>query len=184
MALYLNGTQIGQPKYNGNTLTAVYYNGVKVWPDYQVISLDASNIAGLWFDVGTASASGGAIHYNITNSSSSGSSIGALCIVFNTMYNFDTYKRIVINSNTGNLRAANNMPNTYYNAYLNATYPSGNIGECQTVATSYTSSNGNKTLTMNLNGTGQKYLYLRIIVNGWNTGYYSGAITDITLYPS
>ena len=32
MALYLNGNQTNQPKYNGNVLTAVYYNGVKVWP--------------------------------------------------------------------------------------------------------------------------------------------------------
>ena len=37
MALYLNGNQTNQPKYNGNVLTAVYYNGVKVWPDWQSV---------------------------------------------------------------------------------------------------------------------------------------------------
>ena len=60
MALYLNGTQIGQPKYNGNNLSAVYYNGVKVWPDWTQVPI---GVISAWFTDVSSSGTDGYGHY-------------------------------------------------------------------------------------------------------------------------
>ena len=168
MALYLNGTQIGQPKYNGNTLTAVYYNGVKVWPDTLSIPMVPGSFAGVWCDPSAyKTISWGSNILYIENGTSDWNPY-QLCLVINQNINLDAFKTITITGYTdpnGGGLLYSITPNNYVNVFMNRTYPSGNIGECTKIATSMTG-NGN-TLTIKINSNGNGYIYLRIYLSSY-----------------
>ena len=171
--------------YRNSNISAVYFRNVKIWPTNTNIVVNFTNLTLLsiisnypkYFDIYRTQS-----QITITNDTE-GWEDYSLNIVCSELINFNSFKTITIQGRSDwNGPFHSITPTNYANAYMNRTYPSGNIQECEKVASSMIASNPNSTygntyiITLQSSLTGSGYIYLILPINSHSKHDYINSI--------